>query len=699
LTATIKKIKEAISIYTVKHPAATVLIAILVLNLILFVVSALLISWLAPNSLEDAGFWASIYYTVCMVLDAGCISSVVEDIGQTNVVLVVVCILTVLVGMITFTGAVIGYVTNYISSFIEDSKAGIRSLKISGHTVVLNWNSRASEIINDLLFSRKKETIVVLVSENGSSVEREISDRISETIKRERRELISRCEEMNFLEKWAYKRKYREKNQLTVIVREGDTFSTKQLNDISIIQADTVIILSKDTQNSMCKFEVAEQREIIGKGNTNTIKTLVQVAEMTSGDDSADDQIIIVEAEDDWTLRLVNEIIKHKERIGKCNIIPVSVNQILGQILSQFSIMPELNSVYSELFSNKGAEFFCREGYSTDDSDKVVEQYLSTHTKALPMSVMETKTGPNLFYVSDKEEDFDEEGEPENTGYAVELNKEYWLEQRNVIILGHNSKSADIMKGFNSFRSEWNYDNHEILNLVVIDDQKSLERQGYYKEYPYVKQVIEADIYDSKTICDAINSFVDNNDQDTSILILSDDMVSAENADANVLTYLIYVQSIITERTAKDPNFDRESIDVVAEILNPKNYDVVHNYSANNVVISNRYISKMVTQISRKSELYEFYQDILTYDSENCTNYDSKELYIKKVSRFFDECPKECTAAELIRAVYKASPAANKSILLGYVSPGGRMTLFVGEQSNIKVRLTNKDKLILFSNH
>lgn len=695
----IKKIKESISVFVVKNPASSILIAILVLNALLFVLSATLISALAPKSLEDSGFWASVYYTVCMVLDAGCISAVIEDIGQTNVWLILVCIATVLIGMITFTGAVIGYVTNYISSFIDNSKSGMRSVKVSKHTVILNWNSRASEIINDLLYSGKKETIIVLVSENGATVEREINDRISETLKRDLRDINRECEHMSFLNRIIYKSKYKTRNRLTVIVKEGDTYSTKQLNDISILQASTVIILGRDIQNSMCKYDIAEKKERLGKGNTNTLKTLVQVAEMTSGEDSADDQIIIVEVEDDWTLKLVNDIISYKEQLGKCNIIPVSVNQILGQILSQFSIMPELNSVYSDLFSNRGAEFFCKELGTEETSDKEVAAYLGSHMHSIPMSVMNTKTGPNLFFVAEDEKDIDKVSEKTTSSYKVKLNKNYWLEQRNVVILGHNSKSADIIKGFDSFSSEWKHNKKEILNIIVIDDKKSLEKLNYYKGIPYVKQVIEADIYDAKTICDAINTFVDSNIQDTSILILSDDTVTSDDIDASVLTYLIYVQSIITERERTIKGFDRESIDVVAEILNPKNYDVVHNYSVNNVIISNRYISKMVTQISRKSELFEFYQDILSYDEDADTDYSSKELYIKKVSRFFDELPGKCTAAELIRAVYDAGPADNKSVVIGYVRPGGKMVLFTGDQRDITVELTLKDKLILFSNH
>ena len=139
----LKLIREKISIFTVKNPSLTILLAILILNIILFAVAAGIITWLTPETVENMGYWPALFYTVSMVLDAGCIEYVIADIGQTSVTLILVCIATVLIGMITFTGAVVGYVTNYISRFIENSKSGYRPLKASGHTVILNWNSRA----------------------------------------------------------------------------------------------------------------------------------------------------------------------------------------------------------------------------------------------------------------------------------------------------------------------------------------------------------------------------------------------------------------------------------------------------------------------------------------------------------------------------------------------------------------------------
>lgn len=696
-----RRIRERISLFTVKQPSLTILIVIFILNLVLFAVAAGIISWLAPNSLAHSGFWPSVFYTITMVLDAGCIEYVIADIGQTSVALIIICLLTVLIGMITFTGAVVGYVTNYISSFIENSKSGNRTVRVSGHTVVLNWNSRASEIVNDLLYTGKKETVIILSGQDSKDIEDEINERLSATLKEEFSKVREESESYPFLKRRIYRRKHRLQNRVTVIVRSGETYSTKQLNDISISQANSIILLTKEYQNVVCQYGNHERRELLEKGNANTLKTLVQVAEMTSSESSADHQTIIVEVEDDWTANLVDRVIAHKEKLAKCHIIPIYINRVLGQILSQFSIMPELNTVYSELFSNRGAEFFFKPQQWEDDVIQATRQYMLTHHYAIPLTIMQTPTGNHAFSVANSNDDCERFSEVDQPAFSVSLNKAYHMLPRNIVIIGHNSKCQDIMNGFSAFRGEHNLPEEEILNITVIDDEKSLERLDYYRAYPYVTKTVSADVFDAELIKSTIEEAVDSHDGDTSLLILSDDKTVTEDIDSAALTYLIYVQDIIAARQKNDPNFDRESFDVVVEILNPKNYDVVHNFSADNVVISNRYISKMVTQIGRKQALFEFYSDILTYDEAGATSFESKELYIKEVDRFFekDNIPAKCSARELIWGVFEASPQNNKEIVLGYTSPGGRMTIFSGNQDDIQVELHPKDKLIVFSNH
>ncbi len=674
-----KKIRETISLLIIKKPRGIILLSIIALNVLIILLSGLLINCLMRNTAGDMGFAQTIYYTIAMMLDAGMIESIVTDVGTTSFFLVVVCLIVIIVGSITFTGAVIGYVTNYISNFIENANSDSRKILISDHTVILNWNSRASEIINDMLYLQTKEKIIVLVNNNSERVKTEINERIYLSLQQEGI-----------------------KNKLNIIVREGNTYSTKQLEDISLSTAKTVIILGEDDTDALCKYDVGERRLRDG-GNANTIKTLVQVSEITSADDSADDQRIIVEVEDSWTKSIVDRIIDHKEKLGKCNIVSIPVNRILGQLLSQFCVFPELNKVYSELFSNKGAEFFCTDSDAeNEDRERAeIEDILNGYSNLIPLSHLMSKTGKKLFFMSDQSENYSSrKADVAWNDIDAKINEDYWLEKRNVIILGHNSKINEIMSGFESFRNEWNKDeSFEILNIMVIDARENLEKLDYFRSYSYINRVVEADIYDTDLIKDSINEFIDSNTEDTSVLILSDDMVPPHDIDSYALTNLIYVQDIIYDRLKKDPQFDKDRIDVIVEILNPKNYDVVHNYNIDNIVISNRYISKMVTQISEKIELFEFYTDILSYDDDGVDQYESKEIYVKPVSGFLKELPSECKTADLIRSIYNKTPADNRSIVIGIAHPGGKIDLFAKDQTSEVIKLGDKDKLILYSNH
>ena len=416
----------------------------------------------------------------------------------------------------------------------------------------------------------------------------------------------------------------------------------------------------------------------------------MQVSDITSASYSQDNQRIIVEITDDWTWNLVQKIIRSKQVDGKCNIVPVRVNQILGKLMAQFSLMPELNSIYNELLSNKGATFYTSP-CSESDEMAYIRKTLDSSSHVIPLTV-QSDNGRNFCYYM----------------ALIRLNKDFWLEKKKIIMLGHNSKCHEIMDGFASFLSEWSYKDSDelLLNIVVIDDEKSLEKMNFYKEYPFVIKTVAAELFEKDLICDSINEFLELNDEDVSVLILSDDLVPEDEIDAGMFANLVYVQDIIRDKVEANPEFDVGSIDVIAEINDPKHHDVVSSYSVKNVVISNRFISKMITQIGEKDAIFDFYQDILEYDDDGGDGYESKEIYVKKARDFFAGLPAECTADKLIRGVFDSSydpdePAEkqNISIVLGIVKQDGDICLFSGDQTAINVKVEPTDKVIVFSNH
>ena len=703
----IRRFREWFSIRLAKNPGQIVLLSILFFNIVFFFFSAFIISQMSLSGTEELGFLESAFYTISMILDAGCISYVVADIGPGNAAIALVCLLIVIIGMISFTGAVIGYITNYISNFIEASNAGNHRLLMSNHFVILNWNSRALEIVNDLLYSENVDKVVVLVGSGKEDIEKQIDERLHETVKRENNKIEEACSNRSYLSRKLYCMRHQFKNKLTIVVREGDVFSSKQLFDISLHHASSVVILGEDISDNTCRYAVSDKIDRFGSGNALTIKTLMQVADITSSAFSEDNQRIIVEVTDDWTWNLVQKIIRSKQVDGKCNIVPVRVNQILGQMMAQFSLMPELNSIYNELLSNKGASFYTAPCKSSDEISYIKDS-LNKNGHVVPLTIRTDNEKNYCYYMALNDRDHLRRSDKDLSGIPVRLNKDFWLEKKNILVLGHNSKCREIMDGFVSFLSEWGYkdSDEQLLSIVVIDDEKSLEKMNYYKEYPFVIKTVAAEIFEKDLICNSINEVLDLNAEDISVLILSDDLVPKEETDAGMFANLVYVQDIISDKVEADPDFDVGSIDVIAEINDPKHHDVVSSYSVKNVVISNRYISKMITQIGEKDAIFNFYQDILVYDEDDEEEYDSKEIYVKKAKDFFVELPRECTADKLIRGVFDASydpeiPAEkqNISIVLGTVKQDGKITLFSGDQSLINVNIEEKDKLIVFSNH
>lgn len=704
----IRKTKEWLSIQLAKNPGRFVLFSILVFNIVFFFLAALVISNLALTGTEKMGMFEAAFYTITMILDAGCISFVVADIGQTGRFVAIVCLLIVLIGMITFTGAVIGYVTNFISDFIAKNDAGVKRLQISDHFVILNWNSRASEIVNDLLYNRGKQRVLILVGSGSSDIRKEIDERITDSLRRENRALRESLQDLPFIKRHLRYHREKMKNNLDVILREGDVFSSKQLHDISLEQARAVVILGEDInklRNTADRNALQENASAENQGNAQTIKTLMQVSDITAADYSADNQKIIVEITDDWTWELVDRIIQYKQVSGKCNIVPVRVNQILGQILSQFSLMPELNLVYRELFSNKGITFYVKETKETNEI-RFVSEYLKDHFHAIPLTVRSSDGGYYAYYSAESMKDTERKDAPAAFPAPALLNKNYQMERKNVIVLGHNSKCRDLMEGFRAFCNEWDEEQHgDVLKIVVIDDEDHLMKMDHYQDYPFIIKTVAATIFDKDVICSTISDFVDANEGDTSILILSDDEARSDDIDANALANLVYVQDIMASKKKADPGFDMGRMDVIVEIIDPKHHDIVSSYSVDNVVISNRFISKMITQIGEKDAMVDFYADILTYDL-GAPGEESKEIYVKNVSDFFEEIPGKATAAELIRRVWAASVdeemlalVNNPTLVLGYVDRNGRVTLFGGSQMNIPVELGPQDKVIVFANH
>ncbi len=683
----VNKIREKINIFIAKSPRQAMLIGIMLFNVVFILVAATIINLMSKHlsGLAPKGFWQSVYYTATLVLDPGCISGMILDVGKTGVLAVIVCVAVVVLGLVFFTGSVIGYVTNTISDFIESKNNGRNRLLISDHVVIINWNARGTEIINEFLYRKKEIKVVVFVPDRKDEIDAEIRNRLNTTLIREAQQVYAKSEGMSFIERRRYLRENMPKERITYIVREGDVAAATDLDDICISKAGTVIIL-----DNACGPEVE-------KGNPQTVKTLIQVSEISKANSR---QMILVEVADEWTEDLVYRIIAFKSVEIMETIIPVSYNKLVGSTYSQIAVVPELNDVYDVLFSLKGIHFISRnvpEGYSRENEDAYIEKCLNGNICSVPMTVMETLKGNKIFYIADSKSDIELSDVHVPVEMEIQLKKSNRIRRRSIVVLGHNSYMNSLMEGFDSIRHELELMGEpNAITVIMVDDAESLESHDCYRSFPYVS-TIAADIYDEDYINRRMDELSRKEAEDTTILILSDDTAASEDVDANALTFLIYIQEQIRRRQAEDPDFDRSRLALIVEVLNPKNEDIVRSYGADRVIVSSRYLSRMIAQFSLGEAVLELYEDMLSSCISNGESL-SKELYIKSAEDFFEKLPGKCTAYELIRAVLASGDEGSKSVLIGYIRGGREYIFFNGDQRKIDIELRHDDLLILFGN-
>jgi len=305
-----------------RKPHSMMLAIILILNILLVLVAAWIISAFAMHGNERMGFFTAVYNTFTMILDAGCIESVISDPGSTNIVLVIFCLIIIVVCMITFTGALIGYATSVVSNLIENANANSIRLRISGHVAVLGWNTRAAEIINDLLYCRDRQKVVVLSDGDREAILQEITERLKDTIERENKALEATVRQKPWLERMIFMSRNKLRNNVAVIVRQGDIFSAVHLNNIQLEKAKSIIILGRDLRSAIHEGESAEEET--EKSDSRTIKALIQVVDIAGKTSSADNQKVVVEVENKWTGELVDSIIEAKQAISKDRVVPFS---------------------------------------------------------------------------------------------------------------------------------------------------------------------------------------------------------------------------------------------------------------------------------------------------------------------------------------------------------------------------------------
>src|SRR5690606_13522431 len=124
-----------------------------------------------------------------------------------------------------------------------------------------------------------------------------------------------------------------------------------------------------------------------------------------------------------------------------------------------------------------------------------------------------------------------------------------------------------------------------------------------------------------------------------------------ERMDSETIVILLLLRTIFRENAALagDPgrNKDARTTKLITEVLNSENQELVARAGVHDFIISNRFISMLLAQISEDVHIKMVYDDLFQEDGS--------EIYLKPAVYYFAELPARVTYADMIRAAQRRS--------------------------------------------
>ncbi len=269
--------------------------------------------------------------------------------------------------------------------------------------------------------------------------------------------------------------------------------------------------------------------------------------------------------------------------LKKHTLLPICFDRRLGQIIAQTIIHNLMEDVYLSLFSFEGSEVYYLKNTSFDEC-------LTNHSDCVPLA----RKNNNLFVLAlnDKMKNI-----TSNIKITTKsLKTKHYNEATNldVYLIGENNKLQFILSAFREYKKIYNVDFK--AEWIKDEDIEDLVKQ------------------------------VNNSSKPVTIVLLSDENQDNDSLDANVINNLIYLEG----------KLERDDVNIIVELLDPKNDNITKDFNINNTIISNKIISLLLSKLALIEETGSFYENLLTLKISE-EEEDDQEIIIRKVTSLLDE--------------------------------------------------------------
>jgi len=576
----------------------TVIAAFFVGYIIIGLLRAFIIWNGADVGTQQPGFFRQIYITFLQMTNPGNMS---RDIGSSPWIKVS-AIIGGLYGIVLFS-ILIGLITTSLVAKLENLRKGRSKVIEDDHTLILGWNEqRILEILREIVLANESEDNPAAVILADIDKE-EMDDFLA---------LNMPCTD-----------------NTRVVTRSGSTASQTNLAIVSAAQARSAIILANATDD-------AEKRDK-ARSDAHCIKTIL---ELTTARGEENELNIVAELFDERHHEIIQHYSPHP--IGVAN-----ANEVLAKIIVQTSRSVGLSIVYGEILSFDGCEmYFCE----ADWKGLTFGQVQFHFPDGVPMGVarkdgellvnppvdLQLDDGDELLILAEDDSTIDFQDVPVAKAEELRLRPGH-LEQtiENELIIGWNKKGHIIVNEYAEYVLEGS-SIHIIVHNPSQATQDEITALNAALDSINIT-LIDQDPLQTETLKASTPSQRDN------IIILNggdDEFGDANESDAQTILILLLLRKIFEEH----PD-DTVHTRLIAEVLDSSNQDLICQAGVKDFIISNRFISMLIAQMSEEARIKDVY-DILFKE-------EGSEIYLKPVSIYFDEFPGEVTFADCMAIAQK----------------------------------------------
>lgn len=503
-------------------------------------------------------------------------------------------------GMILLS-ALIAFITTQLEATLHEFRKGRGPVLEEGHTLILGWNERVLNILEELFIANESEdraSVVIISNESKEDMDGYL-DRLEVP-----------------------------KNTM-IFTANGNPSSIVELQRVSAPLAKSVIVLAG------CSDSASKEDKVLS--DIQAIKTVMAIVACQDGENQLPIICEIFNKEK-------NDIINFFE---DPNIIALDNWEIMGKLLVQTSLTSGLEMVYNEILSFDLSEVY----YYQAEWNGVKFSELPFHFKdGIPLGVYKddgtVQLRPDEAYVMENDDQILILAEDDST---IHFNKSQLFhpeemdyiyqsldqKKKRILILGWHHVGSIYVSESNEYLAKGS--EFDIVMPAFSDEFKS-EIDELDKENDNINITLVKNNVMTIESLRSIDPFSYDN-----ILILSQspEEQNSEKIDSETLMILLILRSISKERADKSSDGTK----IITQILNSDNQDLIIQADVDDFIISNKLITMILAQLSEQPDLKKFYDNIFQADGS--------EIYVKPATLYFKEFPIQKTFATVMSQAAK----------------------------------------------